>query len=639
MLKKQFPTIAAVSTEIINLMAILELPKGTEHFMSDLHGESEAFDHILHNASGVIRGKIDRLYSDDLSEEERGELATLIYYPRIKLELLKEKYGDNKDKFLRTSILRLIEISRVVSSKYTRSKVRKALPLDFAYIIDELLHADNQEGDKYLYYESIVRNIVSIGRAEAFIVAISDIIKRLSVDHLHIVGDVYDRGPGAEVIMDRLMAHHSVDIQWGNHDILWMGAAAGSYACIASVLNVSLKYGNVDTIENGYGISLRLLTNLAVSTYDTAPSFMPSVYENSAGRLEDASLIARIRKAIAVIQLKCEAQLISRHPEYGMDDRRILDRIDYSAGTLEIDGTVHKLKENDFPTIDPENPFALTEEEELVMKGLQQSFTRSMRLQSHVRFMFEKGSLYKCFNNNLLYHACVPLAEDGSFAEFVFDGEVYSGKALLDYCDSQARRAYFSAEGSPEKQKGEDFCWYLWCGKQSPLFGRECMTTFERLLIADKTTHEEPKNPYYKYIDDEKTVEMILSEFGLEGKDSHIVNGHMPVKYKDGDTPIKANGRLLMIDGGFSKAYQATTGIAGYTLIYNSFSLRLVAHQPFASVISAIEENIDIHSTSNILEETTERKHVADTDIGKTISQQVEVLKALLLHYQREEMQ
>ena len=635
LLAKQFPTIQSVCTEIINLKAILDLPKGTEHFISDLHGEYEAVAHILNNASGVIRDKIDRIYGDSLPEGERAKLATLIYYPTHKLVSLREEHRGDLSSWYTGTLIRLIEISRVVASKYTRSKVRKALPPDFAYIIDELLHADHDEKNKVQYYSRIISSIVDMGRADAFIIALSTLIKRLAVDHLHVVGDVFDRGPGADEIMNLLMRHHAVDIQWGNHDMLWMAAAAGSEACIANVLNVSLSYANVDMLENGYGISLRALAAFAEETYGDAGAFAPKVLETGAIGLSDIQRVAKLRKAVAIIQQKLEGQIIARHPEFDMDERMLLDKIDYRAGTVNLGGTVYPLKDADFPTVDPENPYRLTGEEEGLIASLKASFLRSDKLQAHIRFLFSVGGLYLRCNGNLLFHGCVPLAKDGSFQRFEFQGKRYWGKSLYDYCEQQVRAGYFAPAGSEEKRYGEDFMWFLWCGKNSPVFGRSRMTTFERMLVADKATWEEPKNPYYQYNNDPETIEGILAEFGLGGRDGHIINGHIPVKQKDGESPIKAGGRLIAIDGGFCKAYQPTTGIAGYTLIYNSWGMRLVSHGPFTTIADAVEKNSDILSTSNIFETSDRRRLVADTDIGEELRRQIRSLYTLLEAYRK----
>lgn len=633
LLSKQFPNIQSVSTEIINLKAILDLPKGTEHFISDLHGEYEAVAHILNNASGVIRDKIDELYNDNCSEEERSKLATLIYYPQHKLDLLKIEHQDDLNDWYHDTLIKLIDICRVVASKYTRSKVRKALPADFAYIIDELLHADHYEKNKENYYGRIFSTIVDVGRADAFIVALSSLIKRLAVDQLHIIGDIYDRGPGAEDIMQLLTHHHAVDIVWGNHDMLWMAAAAGNEACIANVLNVSLSYANVDTLENGYGISLRALTTFAEKTYGDSMAFKPKVLEQDKIGLNDIELVAKLRKAAAVMQLKLEGQIIARHPEYDMDDRMMLDKINFAEGTVTIGGRVYPLRDTDFPTINPDSPYELTEEERQLMAALKDSFIRSDKLQAHMRFLFEHGSFYRCCNSNLLFHGCVPLNRDGSFERFEFDGKRLWGRRLFDFCEQKVREGYFGVRGTKEKRDGEDFMWWLWCGKNSPVFGRTRMTTFERMLVEDKASHEEPKNHYYHYMNDPKAIAGIFEEFGLNPEESHIINGHIPVKSKDGESPIKCGGRLLTIDGGFCRAYQKTTGIAGYTLIYNSYGMRLVSHGPFEGIGEAVQQNTDILSKTDILEVANRRKLVADTDIGVELRSQIDTLTLLLEAY------
>ena len=631
LISKQFPTIQSVSTEIINLNAILSLPKGTEHFMSDIHGEDDAFQHILNNCSGVIRGYIDDLFALSIPEQERAAIATLIYYPRRKLEVVKRTQADMEG-WYKTTLVRLTEICRIVSSKYTRSKVRKAMTPEFAYIIDELLHTDRVQEDKREYFTRIVETIIQTGRADAFIGAISDLIKRLAVDRLHIIGDIYDRGPGAQRIMDMLMAHHSVDIQWGNHDVLWMGAAAGSEACIAAVLNTSLQYTNTDTLENGYGISLLSLADFARNTYDDATVFTPKRVDLGDIGLSDPALLAKMKKAVAVMMLKLEGQIIMRRPDFDMEDRLLLHRMDLEAGTVKIAGEVYPLRDTDFPTIDPKNPYALSEDERQVMDRLKEAFLRGDKLQRHMRFLWSSGSIYKVANNNLLVHASVPMDADGSFTKLTFGGKCHSGRALLDYCEDIARDGYFAPPGSEEKLYGEDFLWWLWCGKNSPLFGRERMTTFERMLIADKKTHEEPKNSYFKRCDNPEDCIRVLAEFGV-GPDGHIINGHIPVKQKDGENPVKGGGRRVSIDGGFSKAYQATTGLAGYTLIYNSRGLRLVTHQPFETIEKAILEDTDIYSTIQTLELAPQRMRVSDTDIGDELRQQLSALSSLLDAY------
>ena len=633
LLSKQFPSIQSVCTEIINLEAILDLPKGTEHFISDLHGESEAVAHIMNNASGVIREKIDLLYSETVSDEERSKLATLIYYPQQKLDLLKAEHADDLNEWYHDTLVKLIDICRVVASKYTRSKVRKALPADFAYIIDELLHADHYEKNKEQYYGRIFSSIVDIGRADTFICALSGLIKHLAVDRLHVLGDIYDRGPGAEDIMKLLENHHSVDVVWGNHDLLWMAAAAGNEACIANVLNVSLSYANVDTLENGYGISLRALTTFAEKTYGDSEAFRPKVLETGKIGLNDIKLVTKLRKAAAIMQLKLEGQIIARHPEYDMDERMMLDKIDYKKGTVTIQGKVYPLKDKDFPTINPDSPYELTTGERELMDSLKESFIRSDKLQAHAKFLLDKGALYRCCNSNIMFHGCIPLNKDGSFERFEFEGKRFWGKRLFDYCERKVRQGFFAPRGSKEKRDGEDFMWWLWCGKNSPVFGRSRMTTFERMLVEDKATWDEPKNHYYRFVDDPAVVNAMIEEFGMDPATSHIINGHVPVKSKDGESPIKCDGKLLIIDGGFCKAYQKTTGIAGYTLIYNSYGLRLVSHGQFKGIAEAVAQNTDILSTTKIFEVAAKRRLVADTDIGKDLRNQVSILKLLLEAY------
>lgn len=636
LLSAKYPTIAAASSEIINLKAILNLPKSTEQFMSDIHGEYESFLHILKNGSGVIKRKLNDIYGRTLSENERKSLATIIYYPEQKLEIVKKSVDDIND-WYKITLYRLVKICKVIASKYTRSKVRKALPKDFEYIIDELLHTDNEVVNKEYYYEEIIKSIIETERAEAFIIALSKVIQRLAVDHLHIIGDIFDRGPGADIILDALLAYHSVDIQWGNHDILWMGAAAGSEACIAIALNTSVKYNNMDTLEDGYGINIRPLATFALETYPAGSCklFEPKNYEENSFRPKDIDLIARIHKAIAVIQFKLEAQIILRRPEYGLESRLMLDKIDFERGVLCYNGREYELLDKNFPTIDPANPFALSEGEREVMDGIKLSFLHSEKLQQHIRFLYSKGSMYKSYNANLLYHGCIPMNEDGSFTAVSIFGEPLSGRAYIDKAEQVARQAYFGLPGSKEREEGLDFLWYLWCGKDSPLFGKSKMATFERYLLGDKETHKEHKNPYYIHIDSKETCMKILKEFGLEGEESHIINGHVPVKIKAGESPIKAEGKLLVIDGGLSKAYQSQTGIAGYTLIYNSYGLLLASHEPFESINAAIEKETDIHSSTIVLEQVARRKSVADTDNGANIQKQIDDLQKLLKAYRQ----
>lgn len=615
LLAEQYPTVQDVCTEIINLKAILNLPKGTEHFMSDLHGEYEAFTHILHNCSGVIREKVDLVFRGLLTEDQRSEICTLIYYPEQKLKVVKQEPID-LDEWYRTTLLQLIEIAQLVSSKYTRSKVRKAMPEDFRYIMDELIHTQSHADDNQrMYHSKIIDTIISIQNADEFIIALTVLIKRLAVDRLHIVGDIFDRGPRPDSIMDLLMEHHAVDIQWGNHDILWMGAAAGSEACMATVVKNSVNHRCLDMLESGYGISLRPLTMFARDVYTDCETTQQAVH-----------------KAIAVIMFKLEGQVIKRHPEYQMDARLLLHQIDFENKTVTVEGKVHPLTTAYFPTIDPTDPYALSKEEREIMDGLSEAFRQSAQLHRHVEFLYAVGNLYKCFNQNLLFHGCIPMEENGTFTSITVNGMTVFGKTLMDASEKIARQAYFSSEPE-EKQNACDHMYYLWCGKKSPLFGKDKMTTFERMFIADKDTHAEPKNPYYSLYNQEEICKKILQEFGLVTDFSHIINGHVPVKVGKGENPVKANGRLIVIDGGFCRAYQKTTGIAGYTLIYNSHGMRIVSHQPFGSMEAAIEENHDIESHSDFFETQVERVMVMDTDIGNDLSDKIYNLSRLLAAY------
>lgn len=635
LLSKQYSNISSASTEIVNLQAILNLPKSTEHFISDIHGEYESFIHMLKNASGVIKRKIDDVFGNTLSEGEKTNLATLIYYPEQKLELIKSSEA-NLDEWYKVTLYRLIVLCRLVSSKYTRSKVRKALPQDFAYIIEELLHEQDNTINKHEYYNGIISTMIDIDRASEFITAISKVIQRLVVDRLHIIGDIYDRGPGAEIIMEALMKHHSVDIQWGNHDVLWMGAAAGHEACICNVLRISLRYANLNTIEDGYGINLLPLATFSMDVYekDICKRFIPKTIDKTLSKKE-ISLIAKMHKAISIIQFKLEGQILKNRPEFLMDDQLLLDKIDYENGTINLNGTIYELNDKLFPTIDPKDPYKLTVQEEDLIHKLKRSFVNSEKLQRHIRFIYSKGSMYLVCNSNLLYHGCIPLNEDGSFKELILQGKSYSGKALLDKFDILAREAYFFKNGTEEKSFAMDMVWYLWCGPDSPEFGKHRMTTFERYFISDKKTHVERKNPYYKYRDDDQICINILKEFNLNPDSSHIINGHIPVKTKEGESPIKANGKLLVIDGGFCRAYQPETGIAGYTLIYNSYGLLLSSHEPFESIRKAIEEEKDILSSTSILEQVASRKRVSDTDIGEELKKQIKELEMLLIAYRK----
>ena len=641
-LARTYPNRSAVLNEIINLNAILNLPKGTEHFMSDLHGEHQAFSHIRRNASGVIKKKVDQLFSRTLTLDERAELSTLIYYPKEKLDEIstEHKYNDLNDlndlnDWYNVTLSRLLEVCRLVSSKYTRSKVRKHLARTahgYDYIIDELLNNDYDAVNKEQYYANILKSIINEGAAQDVIEAVCSAIKSMVIDHLHIIGDIFDRGPRADIIIDELLKENSIDIQWGNHDVLWMGAAAGSTVCIATVLNNSITYKNLDVVEIGYGISLRSLSLFANEVYGECDvtNYMPKNNTNNDFiQKDDDILVARMHKAISVIQFKLEGQTILRNPEFNMNDRLLLDKINWNNGTIKIKNKEYLLKDIDFPTIDINNPYKLTKRETEVMQYLKTAFMRSEKLQSHVRFLFEKGEIYTVFNKNLLFHGCVPLNDDGRFMQFSFaNGK--SGKAFMDFCDITARKGYFSKEGSKAKTFGEDFLWYLWCGKDSPLCGRKRITTFERLLIVDETAWEEPKNAYYQCWNDENTVNRILEEFSLGGVGSHIINGHIPVKCKNGENPVKANGKLILIDGGFCRAYHHSTGIAGYTLIYNDAGMRISAHEPFRGVQNAIKDNDDILSDTVIFEHSVDKIRVMDTDIGKTLSEKIADLKLLL---------
>lgn len=637
LLAKQFPTIAKASTEIINLQAVLNLPKGTEHFLTDIHGEYESFNHVLKNGSGVIKRKIEYAFGDSLTDKEARTLATLIYYPEQKLELILEEEKDIEAWYAQT-LYRLVEVCRQVTAKYTRHKVRRALPEDFEYIIEELLHERPDRLDKEKYYAEIIKTIIKIGKAPDFIIAISNLIQRLVIDRLHIIGDIFDRGPGPDIVMDTLLDYHSVDIQWGNHDILWMGAASGSDACIATVLRISTRYMNLDTIEDGYGINTLPLATFALDTYwdDPCDEFKPKLNEENNFSQKDISLITKMHKAISIIQFKLEGQIIKRRPHLNMENRLLLDKIDYENGTICINGNTYNLIDKNFPTIDPKDPYKLTDEEQEVVKRLRTSFLHSEKFQRHIKFLFTKGSMYLKYNSNLLYHGCIPLNEDMTFKSVNIgrSGKSYSGKAYLDRLDTVVRKGYFYKDDKETKLYGMDMTWYLWTGPDSPLFGKDQMTTFERYFIAEKETHKEVKNPYFKYQDSEEMCNMIFKEFGLDPKSSHIVNGHVPVKFKKGESPIKANGKLLVIDGGFSKAYQKTTGIAGYTLIYNSYGLLLVSHEPFESTEKSIREEQDILSTTLVLEREVKRKRVADTDLGKDLKEQIENLINLLLSYE-----
>ena len=633
LLSQKYKTVAAAASEIIRIEALLRLPKGTEHFMSDLHGEHEAFVHILNSASGVIREKIDTVLGPDVPAEERAELATLVYYPNQKLPELKACQPD-LHAWYRLTLLRLIDLCRFVSSKHTRDHVRRCLPQNCGYILDELLHAHFEDHDKDQYYSEIIESILRYDRADAYIVRFCEVIKRLAVDRLHIVGDLFDRGPRPDRILDSLMAHHQVDIQWGNHDVVWMGAAAGSPLCIMTVLKTTLAYNNLDTLEGGYGISLRQLERFAQNTYAASDVSRWIPHADPRTAAGDLTAAARMHKAVTVMMLKLEAQVIARNPDFDLQGRDFLNHIDFAAGTVDYHGTVYPLLDCDFPTVDPAAPTTLTAEEGHVIAGLVRSFAESERLQRHVQFLYAHGAFYKICNGNLLYHGAVPMTEDGAFAAIRFEGVARSGKQLFDYCDRRARQGYSAPPGSPARLAGQDFFWDLWCGAKSPLFGRSAMTTFERLYIADPAAHREIKDPYYRHIAARDTAERILREFGLAGAGCHIVNGHVPVRTIEGESPIKGGGRLIIIDGGFCRAYHQRTGIAGYTLVYNSRGLILRTHQPFESAEKAIHEDEDIASKSEYIYTAPQRILVRDTDEGGRKQALIRDLCALVEAYQ-----
>jgi fructose-1,6-bisphosphatase III len=633
LLSKQYPSIRATSTAIINLTAQLNLPKGTEHFLSDIHGEYEAFHHVLRNGSGSIRRKIDELFGETLSEKERRNLATLIYYPERKLPLTLQTVPDEAA-WYRTTLLRLVAICRAVAYKYPRATVEGFLPEHLAAIIEELLSEQPDIANHNDYYQTLIETIISTGSAGSFIVALAELVQCLAIARLHIVGDIYDRGPGAYRIMDTLMDYHDVDIQWGNHDILWMGAASGSDACIANVIRVCLRYANMEILEHGYAISLLPLASFAIDTYgdDACRQFVPKPSGDEDFTDQELRLMAQMHKAITLIQLKLEAQIIKRQPHYRMEDRLLLENIDYERGTCRLDDVSYPMLDSHFPTVDPSHPYTLTAREKSVVDRLRLSFTHSKRLQQHVRFLFSKGSMYLVHNGNLLYHGCIPMNQDGTFKPFEVHEKTVSAKAFMDRADRLARQGYFSTDHPAQKQDGMDAMWYLWSGAQSPLFGKEKMATFERYFIADRSTHSEKRDPYYDLREQDKIARQILKEFGLDPDQGHIINGHVPVKVKQGESPVKAGGKLIVIDGGFSKVYQGRTGIAGYTLVYNSWGLILATHYPFESTQQAIEQELDIDSKTEILESTTVRK-VRDTDLGRDIQGHIEELYALLSAY------
>ncbi len=627
LLAKEFPTVKAASSEIINLKAICGLPKGTEYFFSDLHGEYEAFIHLLRSASGIIREKINETFDLLISEEEELALANLIYYPEKGVQLVK-KEGRYSEDWQKITIYRLVRICKQCSSKYTRSKVRKKLPKEFAYIIDELLHVDYNDDNKKVYYEEIIHSVIDGGIGGEFIIMLCNLIQNLTIDNLHIIGDIYDRGPRPDIIMEELIKSHDVDIQWGNHDISWMGAACGNLACISNVLRIAIRYNCFDLLEDGYGINLRPLSVFAERVYGNDPCeiFMPKSLDENIYDSVDPVLAAKMHKAISIIQFKVEGQIVKRRPEFEMNDRLQITKIDFAKGTVAIGGKEYPMKDMLLPTVDPKDPLKLTKEEEELMRTLQMSFKHSTDLQRHIKFVYSHGGMYKCCNSNVLYHGCIPMKESGEFDELKLHGITYSGKRLLDYIEDIVKMAYFLPEEDLMKEWCMDFVWYLWCGPKSPVFGKDKMATFESYFVADKATHKEHMNPYYKLSQKEEICDKILKEFGLPLDGSHIINGHVPVKQKDGESPIKGNGKLYVIDGGLSKAYQPKTGIAGYTLIFNSHHLALAEHKPF----NPNEENTP---KVMIVEQMKKRVMVADTDIGKKLKTQIADLNELVAAY------
>ena len=632
-----YPTAAAASTEIINLHAIMNLPKGTEHFITDVHGEYEQVLHTLRTGSGAIKEKIDDVFGNTLSNIDKKRLAALIYYPQNKLKDVMEVYAEDPadlEDWYRISLNRLIMLAKECAQKYTRSKLRKCLPSEYAYILEELLSENNRVLAKQAYYNDIFDTIIRIGRAQSFIVALSDLIQRLVVDHLHVIGDIFDRGPGAHIILDHLMEHHNVDIQWGNHDVVWMGAASGHEACIANVIRLSARYNNLATLEEGYGINLIPLARFAMETYaDDACECFDVHAKPDEQEKDEIKLNMMMHKAIAVIQFKLEGQLIKRRPEFNMDKRNLLDKINYETGIITIDGRDYELKDSNFPTIDPEDPYTLSDEEASLMNRLKKAFMKCEKLQKHIRFIFSHGSLYLRYNNNLLFHGCVPLNEDGSFREVKLGDKTYCGKELYDVLEFYARKGYHSVDDEELQEYGKDILWYIWSNENSPVYGKDKMATFERYFLDDKQLQKEKKDNYYQLIENEEVVNRILEDFGMDAEHAHIINGHMPVELKKGESPIRCNGKVLIIDGGFSKAYQGKTGIAGYTLIYNSRGLRLVSHEAFTNMEDIIKRGVDIHSSTAMVLKNANRILVGDTDMGQIIKDKIADLELLLKAY------
>ncbi len=634
LLSEKYPSIQAASTAIINFSAQLQLPKGTEHFLSDIHGENEAFQHVVRNGAGSISRKLDEMFANSMSKIERRKLATLIYYPELKTPLMLQSVTD-KDEWSRLTLVRLVKFSRSLSAKYRRETIRNLLPKHLRETIEELLYDQEMVEHKVAYHQNQIDTIISTNSTQDFIIGLSELIQRLAVERLHIIGDIYDRGPGAHLILDDLMEHHQVDIQWGNHDILWMGAAAGSEACIANVIRFCLRYGNMETLDNGYGISLLPLASFALETYKDDPCtlFAPKISADSAFTSQEKKLMSQMHKAIAIIQFKLESQIIKNRPHYQMQERLLLEKVDYSKGVITLDGIEYPLLDTFFPTINPKKPDVLTDEEQAVVDKLKLSFLNSKKLQQHVRFLFSKGSLYLIHDGNLLYHGCIAMNDDSEFMNFNVDGKSFFGKEFLDRCDLLSRQGYFASDKPTLKKYGMDAMWFLWCAPQSPLFGKDKMATFERYFIADKVTHKENRNAYYTLRDDEENAIKIMKEFGMNPDQGCIINGHVPVKVAKGERPIKANGKLIVIDGGFSKAYQKETGIAGYTLISNSRGLLLAAHQPFESTQKAVSEELDIDTVTEIIHQHPFRMRVRDTDRGREMQEKIDELGELLLGY------
>ena len=627
LLSREYPNIRAAASDIINLQAICGLPKGTEYFFSDLHGEHEAFIYLLRSSSGIIREKIRETFGHIISEEDEVRLANLIYYPEKMINQIKQANEYTED-WQKTAVYRLVQICREVSSKYTRSKVRKKMPKEFSGVIDELLYVDNTDDNKTEYYSELINTLIDVRVADSFIVVICSLIRSLTIDNLHILGDIFDRGPRPDIILEELMHFHDVDIQWGNHDISWMGAATGNRACICNVLRMALGYNGFDVLEDGYGINLRPLSMFAERVYrdDPCTCFLPQILDKNIYDAVDPKLAAKMHKAIAVLQYKEEGQIIKRHPEYGMEERILLSAIRYDRGTVTIDGKEYPMRDMNFPTVDPADPLRLTDEEEELLHTLELSFRHNARLHEHVRFLYSNGSMYKCCNSNLLYHGCIPMTENREFDGLMVGGKMYRGKELMDFIDTQVKNAYFLPEDAPEKEACRDFMWYLWNGAKSPVFGKDKNRSFEHYFIEDPEAMRETRNPYYQLSEEEETCDMILKEFGLPTKGSHIINGHMPVKIKSGETPIRAGGKLFIIDGGLSKAYQERTGIAGYTLIFNSHHLALAEHKPF-------DPERERTPKVYIVEKMQKRITVADTDEGKELAGRIEDLKELLKAY------